>query len=107
MMMKQLFLFFATIAFLPIYANEVKFSISDGPVDGDIKTKIETNVSKILTEINAAHHKGRCLNFSAMEVNERVQQSMSMLWDAVPFICTDDEIIEHCINSLAMCLATI
>lgn len=95
--MKQLFLFFATIAFLPIYANEVKFSISDGPVDGDIKTKIETNVSKILTETNAAHHKGRRLNFSAMEVNERVQQSMSMLWDAVPFICTDDEIIEHCI----------
>jgi hypothetical protein len=54
----------------------------------------------MLTEINAAQEAGRSLNFSAMgNIAPRVQQSMAMLWENSPFVCTDEEIIEHCITT--------
>ena len=34
-----------------------------------------------------------------MGVNTRVQQSMSMLWENTPVMCTDDDIVEHCITT--------
>lgn len=54
---------------------------------------------KILNEVNSAQAAGRNLNFAAMGVNTRVQQSMAMLWENTPFICTDEEIVEHCITT--------
>lgn len=80
-------------------ANNVTFTISDGVDNAAVKSKIEGKVSSMLTEINAAQAAGRALNFSAMGVGTRVQQSMSMLWENSPFICSDEDIIEHCITT--------
>ena len=80
-------------------ANNVTFTISDGVDNATVKSKIEGKVSSMLTEINAAQAAGRALNFSAMGVGTRVQQSMSMLWENSPFICSDEDIIEHCITT--------
>jgi hypothetical protein len=80
--------------------GQVSFTISDGIDNATIKSKIESTVSQMLTEINAAQTAGRSLNFSAMgSISTRVQQSMAMLWENSPFICTDEEIIEHCITT--------
>ena len=80
--------------------GQVSFTVSDGIDNATIKSKIESTVSKMLTEINAAQVAGRSLNFSAMgSISTRVQQSMAMLWENSPFICTDEEIIEHCITT--------
>jgi hypothetical protein len=80
--------------------GQVSFTVSDGIDNATIKSKIESTVSKMLTEINAAKVAGRSLNFSAMgSISTRVQQSMAMLWENSPFICTDEEIIEHCITT--------
>lgn len=84
---------------LALNADEIKFIISGGIDNSDIKTKIEANASKILTEINTAQKEGRGLNFSVMDVNESVKQSMSLLWDVSPFVCTDVDIVEHCITT--------
>ena len=81
-------------------ADNVTFTVSDGIDNAGIKSKIESEVSRMLTEINAAQEAGRSLNFSAMgNIGTRVQQSMAMLWENCPFECTDEEIIEHCITT--------
>ena len=82
------------------HAYDINFTISDGIDNAAVKSKIEKEVSQMLSEINAAQVAGRGLNFSAMgPINSRVQQSMAMLWENSPFVCTDEEIIEHCIGT--------
>ena len=99
--MKKIFLTFLTVlTAFPMLADNVNFVVSDGIDNATIKSKIERGVSQMLSEINAAQNAGRSLNFSAMgNVGTRVQQSMAMLWENCPFICTDEEIIEHCITT--------
>ena len=81
-------------------AQPVFFHISDGIDNAAVKSKIESRVSMMLSEINSAQRQGRSLNFAAMgHLNIRVQNSMAMLWENTPFVCTDEEIIEHCITT--------
>jgi hypothetical protein len=98
-MKKLLFTFMMGLLAISAKADNVTFSVSDGIDNAAIKSKIESTVSKMLTEINVAQKAGRDLNFSAMGVAQRVQQSMSMLWENSPFKCTDDDIVEHCITT--------
>jgi len=80
--------------------GQISFTLSDGIDNSTVKSKIESEVSRMLTEINAAQEAGRSLNFSAMgNIGTRVQQSMAMLWENSPFMCTDEEIIEHCLTT--------
>ena len=88
------------ICHLSFSVAQVSFTISDGISNAAIKSKMENAVSRMLNEINAAQSAGRSLNFSAMgNLDTRVQQSMAMLWENSPFICTDDDIVEHCITT--------
>ena len=90
----------AVLAVGQLVAANVNFSISDGIDDAALKSKMEGEVSRILSEINAAQEAGRALDFSAMgNLETRVQQSMAMLWENSPFVCTDEEIIEHCLTT--------
>ena len=98
-MRKLLFVCVAFIAAIAVQANNVNFTVSDGIDNATIKNKIENSVSRMLSEINAAQTSGRSLNFSAMGVSTSVQQSMAMLWENSPFVCADEEIIEHCITT--------
>ena len=90
---------FAAMTIMHMHATPVSLTISDGIDNTAIKSKIENSISRILSEINAAQEAGRSLNFGAMNVNTRVQQSMAMLWENSPFVCTDEEIIEHCLTT--------
>ena len=99
-MRKLLLIVMVALFAIQSQADNVKFSVSDGIDNAGIKSKIESGVSRMLTEINAAQDAGRSLNFSAMgNIDTRVQQSMAMLWENCPFECTDEEIIEHCITT--------
>lgn len=99
--MKKL-LFVCMVAMMAIQgkADNVTFTVSDGIDNGTVKSKIESTISRMLSEINAAQEDGRNLNFSVMgNIGLRVQQSMAMLWENCPFECTDEEIIEHCLTT--------
>lgn len=101
--MKKIFFSFSLImaglAF-GISANAVNVTITDGIDNSEVKYKIENGIARILNEVNAAQRAGRDLNFSAMgHLSQRVQQSMASLWENTPFICTDDEIVEHGITT--------
>lgn len=99
--MKKIFIILmATLFAIQGNATDISFIISDGIDNAAVKSKIESGVSRMLTEINAAQDAGRSLNFAAMGgIDTRVQQSMAMLWENCPFECTDEEIIEHCITT--------
>ena len=70
-------------------SDNVNFTVSDGIDNAAIKSKIESEVSRMLSEINAAQEAGRSLNFSAM----------GNIGTNSPFVCTDEEIIEHCLTT--------
>lgn len=101
--MKKLFLIVSLIIgglAIGLNANAVNVTIIDGIDNPTVKYRIENGIARILNEVNAAQRDDRSLNFSAMgQLNIRVQQSMAMLWENTPFICTDEEIIEHCITT--------
>ena len=98
--MKKLLLFIMAMIAIQGRADNVSFTISDGIDNAAIKSKMENTVSRMLNEINAAQSAKRSLNFSSMgNIDTRVQQSMAMLWENSPFVCTDEDIVEHCITT--------
>ena len=92
--------FFILWMIMPAYMwAGVQISISDGIDDQSVKTLMETKMSALLTEVNAAQASNRALNFSNLNLPKSVQTSLSMLWENSPFICTDDEIVERCLTT--------
>lgn len=95
--MKRFFLLLVCLlTYIVTKADGIRITIVDGIDNPVVKNLIESNVTKILNEVNAACKENRALDFLTMEVNERVQQSMAMLWDNSHFICPDDDIVEPC-----------
>lgn len=77
----------------------VHVRISDGISDEAVASRMEETMSALLSEINAAQSASRDLDFHHVNVPVTVQQSLSMLWENSPFMCTDEEIVEHCIET--------
>jgi len=82
-----------------VRAFDISVTITDGVESDALRQKMERNIMQILNEINAAQAADRNLDFSAMGVGTDVQRSMAMLWENTPFLCTDEEIVEHCITT--------
>lgn len=97
--MKRYLWFIIFVTAFCIKANAVSVVISDGIENQAVKIRMENAIERILNEVNAAERNHRALNFYAMGVNQQVQQSMAMLWENSPFICTDEKIVEHCITT--------
>ena len=85
-------------AIIPMSAN-VNVTISDGVENVELKQKMERTIAAILNEVNSAQAESRALDFKIMGVDVAVQRSMSMLWENSPFVCTDEDIVEHCITT--------
>lgn len=98
--MKKFFLLLAFVSFFSMasWAN-VTVSISDGLSNAALQQKMEQKMTTLLTEINAAQSEDRNLNFKALKLTASVQRSMAMLWENSPFVCTDEEIVESCIET--------
>ena len=94
----SLMLMFAGLSWIT-NASAVNVTITDGIDNVAIKSRMEKSIVRILNEINAAQSAHRRLDFTVMGVNKQVQNSMEMLWQNTPFICVDDEIVEHCITT--------
>ena len=71
----------------------------DGIDNATVKAKMERTMSAFLTEVNNAQSSKRALNFGGMGLSTNVQSSVSMLWENSPFECTDEKIMEHCIQT--------
>lgn len=85
--------------FMTVPCQAVEVTISDGLSNVAIKTKIEQSLSKLLTEINAAHEQKRNPNYGMLQLPTDVETTISALWDNSPFFCIDDQIVEKCLNT--------
>ncbi len=82
-----------------ISAQGVRFEIGEGTLSQITKTRIEENLSNLLTEINRAgmaeNETEKQLNLSTVKITEDAQKSLSMLWANAPFFCLEEEIVEN------------
>ena len=96
---KIILLFYVFCAAIIPMSASVNVTISDGVENVELKQKMERTIAAILNEVNSAQAASRALDFKIMGVDVAVQRSMSMLWENSPFVCTDEDIVEHCITT--------
>jgi len=97
--MKRLLLSYFFILFSLLVNATVNVTISDGISNNAIKAKMERQISALLTEMSSAGESGRNLQYSQLHLSDEVQTAVEMLWDNSPFICTDNQIVEHCLTT--------
>lgn len=98
--MKKIF-FIAVLSFMFSMVsaqNNVDFEIADGLSNATLRTRMEQQVSKLLTAINTAESNGRNVNFSGIDIDDMASHSIVMLWGNVRFRTLDDEIVTNCIR---------
>lgn len=88
-----------TILGMPALFAGVTVRLSDGISEGPVKSKMESDVSALLSLINDAEKNGSELNLSKVDMYPSVSRSLNMLWENCHFMCTDSEIVEHCIET--------
>ena len=95
-MKKTLFIAVLSLVFSMVSAqNKVDFEIADGISDAALKTRMEQQVSKLLTAVNTAEAEGRNVNFSGIDIDDLASHSIVMLWNNVRFRTMDDEIVTN------------
>ena len=97
--MKKLLCFlFGLFVMLSGYAQKVNFEFSDGIEEGILKTKMEQQMSSLLSAINEANAVNADVNFSSIDITDDASASLTMTWDQVHFSIEDDDIVDHCIS---------
>lgn len=94
-------LFFVLFAvFCSLFAKAaVTVTISDGINNEKVKSRMERQMSYLLTEVTNAYLQHRELQSSKLGLSDDVMLSVEMLWDNSPFICTKYRIEEHCLTT--------
>ena len=97
--MKKLLCFlFGLFVMLSGYAQKVNFEFSDGIEEGTLKTKMEHQMSSLLSAINEANAVNADVNFSSIDITDDASASLTMTWEQVHFSIEDDDIVDHCIS---------
>lgn len=78
--------------------DEVNFEFSDGIENASLKNKMENQARKLLTAINRAERTHTDINYNGIDIDNLASQSIGMLWNNVHFRCSDDDIVEHCLQ---------
>ena len=58
--------------------------------------RMQTNLGKVLSEINLADSQNRPLNVSGLALSDDAKSTLVMLWDNIHFYCDDDEVVDRC-----------
>lgn len=97
--MKKLLCFlFGLFVMLSGYAQKVNFEFSDGIEEGTLKTKMEHQMSSLLSAINEANAVNADVIFSGIDITDDASASLTMTWEQVHFSIEDDDIVDHCIS---------
>lgn len=97
--MKKLLCFlFGLFVMLSGYAQKVNFEFSDGIEEGTLTTKMEHQMSSLLSAINEANAVNADVNFSGIDITDDASASLTMTWEQVHFSIEDDDIVDHCIS---------
>ena len=90
---------FWIIAFCPLLSQaQVTFRMLDGISNPELKVKVESNVSKLLAEINRASTRNEQLNLAGVQIEKRASERLRNLWHNMPFCCEWKNNIQSCIQ---------
>lgn len=78
--------------------DKVDFELVDGISDGALKTRMENQVSRLLTALNSAESTSQAVNFSGLDIDDMASHSIAMLWENVHFRTMDDDIVTSCLT---------
>lgn len=78
--------------------DHVTFVFSDGISDVNLKNKMESEMSKLLSAINFAEVSKGNINYSDIDIDMMASQSIGMLWNNVHFRVIDNDIVERCLT---------
>jgi len=97
---KTLLLTILMLCSFAIQAKEVNVVITtnDGfdNSNGSIET-MQQNLSKLLSEINAANGENRELNLAGLDVKDAALKNIKEAWTYVHFYCDDGEVVDRCL----------
>lgn len=81
-------------------AKAVRLVINDGMANNNLRQKMETSVSDLLTEINMAVARGeKKLTLSRLNMSASAKESLIRLWTNDNFRCPEEEIVEKCLTT--------
>jgi len=87
------------MACVTLHAQDaVHFEFSDGIEDYALKSKMERQISALLTAINRAETNNSDINYWGIDIDDFASQSIGMMWNNVHFRIVDDDIVEHCLR---------
>ncbi|MDE5878214.1 MAG: nuclear transport factor 2 family protein [Muribaculaceae bacterium] len=79
----------------------VTFKFSAGTIsNGALKTRMENNISALLTEIARAGKTGTALNLSGISMEPAAKTRLNALWDDIHFVCDKSTNISKCLNDM-------
>lgn len=74
----------------------VVITTDEGYSNKALISKMESNLSAVLSEVNNAHKDNRPLNVVNLALHKSALESLTMLWANVHFYCDDTEVVERC-----------
>lgn len=96
---KQSLLFLVALLCSFTCKANVIFKFSAETIDaGTLKTRMENNISALLTEINRAGNNGTTLNLTGINMESEAKVRLIALWDACRFVCDKTTNIAKCLH---------
>ena len=75
------------------------FKFSANSIDaGSLKTKMEHNISSLLTAIDNAGNSGQSLNLMGVDIEVEAKNRLEALWSDIRFVCDNDINIKKCLE---------
>ena len=98
-MKKAFVIILCLLGCLTIYAQDVvSFEFSGGIGNGALKTKMERQVSNLLTAINRAETYNTDINYTGIDIDPLASQSIGMMWNNVHMRTQENYISEVCMR---------
>lgn len=88
------------LVFLPfLLSAQITFKFSANSINqGNLKTKMENNISGLLTQINEAGKSGGFLDLTNIDMEPEAKNRLQALWEDVEFVCDDDVNVKRCLE---------
>ena len=81
-------------------SGQVKFTFAGGIDNSAMKTSVENNISKLLTEINKAQSSGSSLNLYGVNMTQTAKDGLKCLWENIHFRCEWKSNVQNCLRDV-------
>lgn len=77
---------------------QVTFRMLEGVSNTELKVKVESNVSRLLSEINRVLYRNEQLNLAGVQIEKKASERLRNLWHNMPFCCEWENNVQSCVQ---------